>query len=643
VKAVRKALRHPLAGSALISLLTLGVLLILRFHSLLQRPELIVYDEGLRLRAERRPATDAHIVLCGMTEEDLVQYGHPLNDEKLAVLLQKIADAKACVIGLDLYRDLKEPRSGEFYEQLADKLRTLTNVIAIERIPTIKPPPALWDHMDRVAANNLPYDHQFDGLSRSAYLYLEDDPGGPTESLALSLARKYLDAHGVKLEYVDQPSGNGSLLRLGRTTFPRLTPDAGAYSGRKIFDYEILMDFRSPQQYRTVTFGDVLEDRLPPGALNDAIVLIGILTASVKDKNPTPVNPTFAGWSTHAMIVNQLLRSALDGEPPTGWWPEPVKVLWIGFWTLLGGALGFVLRSPWKLAPALGLLLGAILLAGWEALVHALWIPVTTPAFGAFAAATFVTSLVLFLEHSERRAMQVLFSRHVSKDVLDVLWAEREQFLDGGRLKPQRITGTVLFTDLKDYSTLSENKDPADLMNWSNEYMSRIAPQVDSHGGIVIGYRGDGLMAVFGAPFAHTRDEDIDQDAIRAVECALAMRQELKDLNLRWAERGLPHRGDARRGFYRTAGHRQHRQHAAPRICRARRHHQHRGPLESLGKELEDDETTAPCTILIGDPTWRRLHDRFITKLVGSKRLKGKAKEVIVHSVLSAATWNSPT
>lgn len=635
MRGLRKALRNPLVGSAAISLLTLGVLLFLRARGFLQKPELIFYDDFIRRRAATHVADDPRIVICGMTEKDLVRYGHPLDDANLAGLLKNIAAGEPCVVGLDIYRDLKEPRSGKSYPELADTLRRLENVVAIERIPSVKPPPVLADRPERVAANNLPVDT--DGTSRRAYLFLEVGLPEPKESFALALARRYLEAHDVPVAFVDAPDGTEPLLQLGRTTFPRLTPNAGAYSGLKDLDYEILVDFRSPQAYRTITFGEVLEGRVPVGALKDAIVIIGVTAPSVKDNLPTPFDQ-FRGTVYHAVIVNQLLRSAINGQPPTGWWPEWTKVLWIGCWTLLGGLLSLVLRSPWKLAPALVLLLGAILFAGWEALHHGYWIPITTPAFGAFAAATFVTSLVVFLEHADRQAMQALFSRHVSKDVLDVLWAEREQFLDGGRLKPQRITGTVLFTDLKDYSTISEAKDPADLMNWSNEYMSCIAPQVDSHGGIVTGYRGDGLMAVFGAPFPHTDEKDIDRDATSAVECALAMRRELKDLNTRWAERGIPTVA-MRVGIFTgplvtgSIGSMQRLEYAVlgDTTNTAAR-------LEALGKELEDDETTAPCTILIGDPTWRRLNGRFATKLVGSKRLKGKAKEVIVHSVLSAAS-----
>jgi adenylate cyclase len=428
---------------------------------------------------------------------------------------------------------------------------------------------------------------------------------------------------------------------LGSVAVPPVTPNAGAYSGLDLPDYTMLLDFRGPQDFRTITFGEVLENRVPAGLLKDAIVVIGVKTPSVKDSISTPIADRFRGAVFHATVIDQILRSALKGESPPRWWPDWAEIAWIGLCTLVGGALSLVFRSPWKLAPALAALLGAIGFAGWTAMLHSLWIPITTPAFGAVVAATFGTSLALFLEYSERRVMRSLFSRHVSEEVLAVLWAERDQLLEGGRLKPQRVIATVLFTDLKDYSTIAEEMDPTDLMNWVNEYMSCIAPQVEAHGGIVNSYGGDALMAVFGAPVPHTREEDIDEDAIRAVECALAMRRELKTLNADWTARKLP-TVSMRVGIYTgpvvtgSIGSSQRLEYTAlgdTTNIAAR--------LQSLGKELPPDEATDPCTILIGDPTWQRLHGRFSATLVGSRRLKGRAKEVLIHSILCATSTTS--
>jgi adenylate cyclase len=588
------------------------------------------------------PANDSHIVLCGMTDEDLVKYGHPLDDARLASLLDGIVAGGPCVVGLDIYRDLPEPRSGAYYPKLAEALQRLDGVIAIERVgrgqsPGIKPPAVLVGNPDRVAPNNLPFDR--DGVYRRAYLFLEEGLEEPRESLALVLAETYLAANGVKSALIDGPRGQLPLLRLGQVTFPRLTPNAGAYSGLNISDYETLVDYRAPAKgyhYGWCSFGDVLEKRVPPERFKGAIVIVGGMTDSVKDNNPTPVHASMRGLIQHATIVNQLLRAGLDGEPPTRWWSEPGNIAWISLWTLAGGALGLGVRKPWKLGIAMLVLLAGVVFAGRAALLHALWIPTTTPALGGVAAAALVTSMVAFFEHSDRQALRGLFSRHVSKEVASTLWVERDQFLDGGRLKPQRITATVLFTDLRDYSTISEKMDAAALMNWINEYMNAIASQVSRHHGIVISYIGDAIMAMFGAPVPHETESARDRDACNAVECALAMRRVVRELNANWKSRGMPTVG-MRVGVFTgdlvtgSIG------------CEERLEYTALGDtantaarLESLGKEVPDTEMTAPCTILIGESTWQRVRERFNTELIGPKVLKGKKQQVIVHSVLSA-------
>ena len=267
---------------------------------------------------------------------------------------------------------------------------------------------------------------------------------------------------------------------------------------------------------------------------------------------------------------------------------------------------------------------------------HGTWILLVAPAIGCFVAATFVASFIAYLERSERDTMQHIFARHVSADVVDTLWEARDQFLEGGRLKPQRLTCTVMFTDLKGFSTISEGMEPAELMNWMNEYMDAVARHVDLHDGVVNSYIGDAIMALFGAPVAHTLEADIDRDAVNAVKCALAMRGEMEKLNEGWTARGMPNvamrigiytgplvagsLGSADRLMFTVLG---------DTTNTAAR-------LEGAGKELAVNEYTKLCTILIGEATLRRLGDRFVTEYVGPMSLKGKANQIIVHSVLYA-------
>ncbi|HYR58411.1 MAG TPA: adenylate/guanylate cyclase domain-containing protein [Chthoniobacteraceae bacterium] len=650
MKALRKALRRPSVACGIISLLVLAAVLGVRARGWLQRPELIAYDFLIRWNSDAN-STDDRIVLVGMTEDDLVKYGYPLDDAKLAELLTKLDQLNPCVVGLDLYRDLPEPRDKRLYPQLETALKKLARVLAITRVGYFDAPAALANDPGRVVANNLPKDRTIDGYYRRAPLFIETHVAEPMQSLSLALVLAYLEKSGT-----DFSLENG-LLRLGKTVFPRLMPNAGAYVGLPVEDYEYLADFRAPRRFRIqdprgqngrdtpydFSFSDVLDGKIPPDALRGKIVLVATVMQSIKDSNPTPIYDNLRGVQIHAMMVHQLLRAALDGVKPMTWWPEWAEVFWIAAFTLAGGALSLWLRSPWKLAPALAVVLGALHLAVWLSFKNGTWLLVAAPVIGCFVTATFVTSFTAYLERLERDAMQSLFSRHVSTKVADALWAEREQFLDGGRLKPQRLTATVLFTDLKGFSTISEGMDPPSLLSWINEYMTGVARHVDGHNGMVNAYVGDAIMAVFGAPVPHTREEDIDQDAVNAVECALAMRRELKQLNAGWAARGMPtcamrvgiftgplvagSIGSAQRLEFTVLG---------DTTNTAAR-------LEAAGKEVEVDENTALCTILIGEPTWLRLHGRFETKLVGPMSLKGKAKQVIVHSVISAASKTPPS
>jgi adenylate cyclase len=654
VKALRKALRRPSVACALISLLVLAAVLGVRARGWLQRPELIAYD--LLIRRQSQPAsTDPRIALVGMTERDLVDYGYPIDDQRLAEVLTKLDQMEPCVIGLDLYRDLPEPRNKSLYPLLEKALKDLKRVVAIERVGYFKPPAALAAEPDRIFANNLPKDYTVDGYYRRAPLALEAKGEEPYPSFSLGLTLKYLEQEGKAFAF------ERDLLRLGDVLFPRLTPDAGAYVNLPVRDYEYLASFEAPRSYRVnvrrtaggkedrpdvshdFSFGDVLKGTIPPEAIHTKIVLVATVMESIKDSNPTPIDDNLRGVHIHAMLVHQLLEAALHGVKPMSWWPEWAEILWIAVFTVSGGVLSLWLRSPWRLAPALAVVLGGLHLAVWLSFTKGTWLLLAAPAIGCFVTATFVTSFTAYLERLERDAMQTLFSRHVSTKVAETLWAERDQFLDGGRLKPQRLTATVLFTDLKGFSTISEGMDPQSLLAWINEYMNGIAQHVDGHNGMVNAYIGDAIMAVFGAPVPHTREEDIDQDAINAVECALAMRRELKQLNIGWKTRGMPTCA-MRVGIFTgplVAGSIGSSQRLEFTVLGDTTNTAAR--LESAGKEVEVDDLTRECTILIGDATWKRLHGRFVTKLVGPMSLKGKANQIIVHSVLTrAASPSSP-
>ena len=124
--------------------------------------------------------------------------------------------------------------------------------------------------------------------------------------------------------------------------------------------------------------------------------------------------------------------------------------------------------------------------------------------------------------------------------VAEEIWDRRDEFMDNGRPKPQQLQATVLFTDIKGFTSISENLDEVELIDWLNTFMESMAGIVVAHDAMVDKYIGDAIMAVFGVPLPRTKPEQVRRDAHSAVSCALAMAEEIKRLNLKQDEIGLP-------------------------------------------------------------------------------------------------------
>lgn len=239
-------------------------------------------------------------------------------------------------------------------------------------------------------------------------------------------------------------------------------------------------------------------------------------------------------------------------------------------------------------------------------------------------------------EKGEKQMVMQLFSKHVSPEVAEAVWNQREQFLEGGRPRSQKVMVTVLFTDLAGFSTVSEKMDPQTLMDWLNAYMDKMAKIVMDHGGVVDDYFGDAIKVNFGVPLPRTTDAEIRQDAVNAVTCALAMEREMIRLNMGMRERGLPmlkmrvgiytgpvvagSLGSADRLKYTTIGN---------TVNTASR-------LESFDKDLMLPHLeTSPCRILIGETTLRYLDEQFATQKVGELSLKGKDEKITAYCVVA--------
>lgn len=194
----------------------------------------------------------------------------------------------------------------------------------------------------------------------------------------------------------------------------------------------------------------------------------------------------------------------------------------------------------------------------------------------------------------------------------------------------RKMTATVLFTDLKDFSSIAEHTDPEVLMCWLNEYMEAMAGLVLDRGGVVDKFIGDSVMAVFGVPLPRFTPEAIGADAAAAVSCALAMAATLKSLNRKWEVQGHPI--------------------AAMRIgiatgtvvvgslgCSQRLDYTTIGDSVNVAQRLESYDKSigsGSCRILINEGTYKHIQAKFPTQLLGSVLLKGRKQPTTVYQVI---------
>lgn len=639
--------RGPLPAWAVAVLVALGVAAVvigLREFRTLEAVELAVYDAFVRARsAAADAAPDPRILVVAITERDIQEQGiWPFNDGLLARTIEALIALGPRAIGLDVYRDVPVPPGSAELEAV---FRREPRVVAVTKFAEGSSagvrPPAVLKGTQRIGFNDIVVDPG--GTVRRALLFLDD---GQTTlySFALRLALLYLEPDGLRL---GPDPRDAAIVRLGRTSVPPLGPRDGPYAGVDAGGYQFLADFRGGRRpFGRVALGAVLRGEVSPEAVQGRIVLIGVTAESVRDDFYTPLSHTrlspglalqqhVPGAEVHAHFASQLLRMAIDGERPLGSPPRGLEWLWIALWSGLGAFLGVRTLKAWWLTLAVSAGLVGVGAIAYVAFVAGWWWPVVPPALAWLGTTGFVVAYQSYRGSAERGTLMRLFSQHVSKEVAEAIWLEREQFADGGRPRPRRLVVTALFTDLAGFTTVSERVSPEELMDWLNEYMGGMAQEISRHGGVIRQYAGDSIVALFGVPVPRRTDSEITRDAVNAVHCALAMERRLLELNQGWQAAGRPVTGmrvgivtgpavsgtlgSADRWEYVVVG---------DTLNTASR-------LESFDKDVHPpDPLIQPCRILIGASTLEHIADVFDTERVTEARLKGKQHLVAIYRVL---------
>ena len=293
-------------------------------------------------------------------------------------------------------------------------------------------------------------------------------------------------------------------------------------------DRAIRIAYRGLGTFEAVSFADVLaatrrnDTAFLKSHLDGRAVLVG--SNSVEDRHATPASWTKATRMIGVEIHANTLRTLLDDCPVV-----PLSAGWRMALLLL--AVGAVCTAAVFGGPVAGLalavaLFAAVLVAGTRLMARSLFfspVPILTGIPLVFAAAVWYR---FALEDRDRRRLRRIFGQYVPDRVVDdILAGGLEQF--AGR----RVEITVLFSDVRNFTHISEELSPEALMAQLNEYFGAMTEVVVTQGGVVDKFIGDGLLALFGAPVRH------EDHARRALYAARRMREVLSDLNRGWAER----------------------------------------------------------------------------------------------------------
>ncbi|MBE9185363.1 adenylate/guanylate cyclase domain-containing protein [Microcoleus sp. LEGE 07076] len=604
-----------------------GTLLGVRHLGWLQPLELKAFDVMVQLRPDA--GADPRLLVVKITEQDIRTFNKwPISDRVLAKAIAELARLEPAVIGLDIIRDIPyEPGNAELTAQFKNpKVIAITSIGDSER-ERAGPPPNI--PKKQIGFSDLILDP--DGIVRRNFIFTFHE-NSTLNSWAMRLAYNYFDTK--KIETIITENNE---IKIGNTVFPRLRPHSGGYQTINTQGYQIVLNYRGPENVaNTVTLTQVLSGKLDPKLVKDKIVLIGVSAPTVKDIFSTPYSATVSGNRLmpgvliHASATSQIISAVLDGKGLFWFWDEWQEMLWIAVWGGVGGCLA------WRLENTLSFTVSAIALGGilWGFTFFLFtqqgWIPVTGPTL----ALAIVPAVVITYKYQQSRQQQEivmkLLGQQTSPAIANALWKERVHLLQSGLLPGQRVTATMIVTDLQGFSTISEKLPPEVVMPWLNEYLSAMAEEVQKYQGVINKFTGDGMLAVFGVPIPRTTPAEIAQDARMAVSCCLAIKSRLPALNQSWIDRGLP-QAKMRVGIF-----------TGPIVVgslggKTRLEYGVIGDSVNIASRLESCEKHRQedtCRILIGEETLVHLEGKFEVESWGALPLKGREQKVNVYRVL---------
>jgi adenylate cyclase len=338
------------------------------------------------------------------------------------------------------------------------------------------------------------------------------------ETLALAMYRKSMNIPDVQFDYGEGYADKAHLeaIVLNSLSIP---VDKHAVA---------LVPYRGKQgSFNYISATDVLSGAVPIEALANKIVLFGATAAGILDLRTTPVQNVFPGVEVHANILSGMLDSSFKSKPS--------YMLGAEFLELFILAVLVIFLYP-KLSSIQAIGIFSILILVMFSLNIYLWQSLNidsilaTPIILLFILFLIQIYFGYFLETKKKNKLGKIFGQYIPKELV----SEMSQSEHDYTLKGESKEMTVLFSDVRGFTSISENMSPEDLCELINEILTPITQTIHQHQGTIDKYIGDAVMAFWGAPL------DNENHAHQAVTAALAFTPVINQINNRFKEKDWP-------------------------------------------------------------------------------------------------------
>lgn len=367
---------------------------------------------------------------------------------------------------------------------------------------------------------------------------------------------------------------------------------------------------------------DVLRERLPPHSLEGKIVLLGTTAPGLMDLRSTPVSEVFPGVETHAHVLSAMLdgRALLRPDYATGFDVLQTLVAGLLLLALLPRlpAVGAALLTLAVAGALIGLNAGLYLAAG-------LVLPIASVVLMVVLCYVADTVYGYVVESRTKRQLAGLFGTYVPPELVDEMLKEPEHY----DMRATERELTVMFSDMRGFTSLSETMTPQALQELLNQVFSRLSVCVRQRRGTIDKFMGDCIMAFWGAPVPTS------EHARLGALAALDMRAAIAAINLEHQARGLPPIG---MGVGLNTGH----------MCVGdmgsdlRRSYTVIGDAVNLGSRLEGLSKHYGVDIVASESTRAQAGDDLVWQEIDRVRVKGKEAAVTIYTLLGLASELHP-